>query len=99
MRESYGDAGLADLLKRGEQNLEALDAIERRRFDAFQFSRLNIAEYVLDLKAEGVSNPNFRFVDYVVRDFQTKPGLQEFMREYEETYVGSDELLSRLIRR
>ena len=95
----YGDAGLADLLKRGEQNLETLDAIERRRFDAFQFSRLNIAEYVLDLKTEGVSNLNFRFVDYVVRDFQTKPGLQEFMREYEETYVGSEELLSRLIRR
>lgn len=95
----YGDAGLADLVKRGEQNLETLNAIERRRFDAFQFSRLNIAEYILDLETEGVSNLNFRFVDYVVREFQTKPGLQEFMREYEETYVGSEELLSRLIRR
>lgn len=93
----YGDAGLADLLKRGEQNLEALDAIERRRFDAFQFSRLNTAEYVLDLETEGISNLNFRFVDHVVSEFRTKPGLQEFILEYEEGYVGSKELLSRLI--
>ena len=60
------------------------------------FSRLNVAEYVQDLESEGVSDLNFQFVEHVVRQFRTKPGLQAFIREYEDTYVGSDELLERL---
>ncbi len=92
----YADSTLADLVLRGEQDLDALDAIERVRFDAFQFSRLNVAEYIQDLETEGVSDLNFRYVDFIVREFRTKPGLQAFIRAYEDTYVGSDELLSRL---
>jgi hypothetical protein len=95
----YADSTLADLVLRGEQNLDALTATERFRFDAFQFSRLNVAEYILDLETEGVSNLNFRFVDHIVREFRTKPGLQAFIRERADTYVGSRELLGQLLSR
>ncbi|MCK5483070.1 MAG: hypothetical protein KAJ13_05180 [Gemmatimonadetes bacterium] len=95
----YADSTLADLLLRGEENLDALNAIERRRFDAFQFSRLNVAEYIQDLETEGVSGLNFRFVDHVVREFRTKPGLQAFIRDRADTYVGSKELLAQLLGR
>ena len=93
----YSDPGLADLKMRGEQDLRSLDPVERERFDSWQFSRLNIAEYVLDLEREGVTDLNFRYVEVIVRDFNQKPGLRAFIREYEETYVGSRELLSRLL--
>ena len=93
----YGDPTLADLVLRGEQDLSVLNPIERLRFNAFQFSRLNVAEYIRDLENEGVSDFNFRFVDSVVRQFRTKPGLQAFIREIEDTYVGSEEMLLRLI--
>ena len=92
----YGDPTLAEVLLRGEQNLEALDSTERSRFVAFQFSRLNIAEYILDLESEGISDLNFRYVDFVVNDFLSKPGLQEFINSVEDIWVGSDELYSSL---
>jgi len=93
----YADPVLAEILLRGSGNLTALDALERAQFDAFQFARLNIAEYVLDLEREGVSDLNFRYVEFIVREFNTKPGLRAFIREYEKVYVGSDELLNRLL--
>ena len=93
----YSDPALADLLLRGTQGLAVLDAVEREQFDSFQFARLNIAEYVLDLEREGVSDLNFRYVEWIVREFNTKPGLRTFIREHEDTYVGSDELLARLL--
>jgi len=93
----YADSTLAELLLRGEQDLEALSTIERQRFEAFQFSRLNIAEYIQDLETEGVSNLNFRPVDFIVREFRTKPGLRAFIRERRDTYAGSQRLLERLI--
>ena len=93
----YGDPELAEIVVRGEADLGALTPIERRRFDLFEFSRLNIAEYVQDLEGEGVSDLNFRYVEWVVREFQAKPGLRAFIREYKDLYVGSDELLARLL--
>jgi hypothetical protein len=93
----YGDPELAEIVVRGEADLGALTPIERKRFDLFEFSRLNIAEYVQDLEGEGVSDLNFRYVEWVVREFQSKPGLRAFIREYKDLYVGSDELLARLL--
>jgi hypothetical protein len=58
---------------------------------------LNIAEYILDLEREGVSDLNFRYVDFIVREFNERPGLQAFIREYEDIYGGSQELLARLL--
>ncbi len=93
----YGDPELAELVFRGEADLGALTPIERTRFDRFEFSRLNIAEYVQDLEGEGVSDLSFRYIEWIVREFQTKPGLRAFIREYQDLYVGSDELLARLL--
>lgn len=93
----YSNPALADILIRGSQDLSALNALEREQFDAFQFARLNIAEYVLDLEREGISDLNFRYVEWIVREFNTKPGLREFIREHEKTYVGSSDLLDRLL--
>jgi hypothetical protein len=75
----YADSTLADLVLRGEQNLDALNA--------------------LDLETEGISDLNFRFVDHIVREFRTKPGLQAFIRGHADAYVGSKELLGQLLSR
>jgi hypothetical protein len=93
----YGDPGLTELVLRGEADLSALDVIERARFDAYQFARINIAEYIEDLEMEGVSNLSFRYAEFIVREFQTKPGLRAFIREHQSTYVGSVDLLARLL--
>jgi hypothetical protein len=95
----YGDPEVAELIFRGEQDRGALNELERFRFDMYEFSRLNIAEYIQDLESEGVAELNFRYAEFIVREFQTKPGLQAFIREYEDLYVGSDELLQRLLGR
>lgn len=92
----YNDSSLAAILINGERDYASLDSVHRMRFDAFQFSRLNMAEHILDLEAEGVSGLNFSFVDHVVAQFRRKPGLQDFISTYEESYVGSEELMSRL---
>jgi hypothetical protein len=93
----FGDAGLAELVFRGERDLGSLTPVDRMRFDLFEFARLNIAEYVQDLESEGVSDLNFRYVEWIISEFRTKPGLRAFIREYEDRYVGSDELLARLL--
>jgi hypothetical protein len=93
----YSDPELAEILIRGTEDLGALDSVERARFDAYQFARLNIAEYALDLEREGVSDLNFRYVEWTVRQFNEKPGLRAFIREHQDTYVGSEELLARLL--
>jgi len=95
----YSDPGLADIVIRGEQDLASLSPVERQRFDRFQFSRLNTAEYVLDLEAEGVTGLNFDYVQVVVDIFNRSPGLREFIRQNEEQYNGSQELLDRLLGR
>lgn len=60
------------------------------RFDRYQFSRLNIAETVLDLEHEEVSDLNFRYLDWIIREFNEEPGLRAFIREYKDRYVGSE---------
>lgn len=93
----YSDPDLADLLLRGKQDLTRLDPVERERFDHYHFSRLNVVEHILDLERVGVSELNFRYAEFVVRDFNQNPGLAAFIREHQDVYVGSDELLARLV--
>jgi hypothetical protein len=93
----YGDPEFAEVVFRGEADLSSLTPLERTRFDMYEFSRLNIAEYVEDLEGEGVEELNFRYNEWIVREFQTKPGLRAFIREYEDLYVGSEDLLARLL--
>ena len=96
---AYSDPVLEELLLRGTEDLRSLNPVERARFDRYQFSRLNIAEYILNLEREGVTDLNFRYAEFVVRDFNEQPGLREFIREYQDGYVGSQELLERLLGR
>jgi hypothetical protein len=93
----FSDATLTEIIEKGTQNFEALEEIERSQFESYQFARLNIADYIMDLEHEGVSDLNFRYVDYIVRDFNNQPGLQAFIRAHAETYVGSPVLLARLL--
>lgn len=93
----YSDPVLAELVMRGEQDIGSLDLVEREQFDRWQFSRLNIAEYILDLEREGVTELNFRYVEAVVQKFHAEPGLGVWIRQYAEDYVGSRQLLSRLL--
>ena len=72
----FSDAALTVIIEKVEQDIDSLDEIERAQFESFQFARLNIADYVMDLESEGVSGLSFRYVDYVVGDFNRKPGLQ-----------------------
>ena len=93
----FSDATLTEIVEKGTQSFEALEEIERAQFESYQFARLNVADYIMDLEQEGVSGLNFRYVDYVVRDFNSNPGLQAFIQAHAETYVGSPVLLSRLL--
>jgi len=93
----YSDAALSEIVIKGRADLNSLDDVERMRFDRYQFSRLNIAETVLDLEHEGVSDLNFRYLDWIIREFNEEPGLRAFIREHKDGYVGSEELLSRLL--
>ena len=93
----YSDPELTELIIRGKQDLSSLDLVERERFDRWTFSRLNIAEYILDLERGGVSDLNFQYVEAVVQDFHRSPGLKSWVGESGDDYVGSDELWSRLL--
>ncbi len=93
----YSDPGLAELIVRGKQDISSLNLVERERFDRWTFSRLNIAEYILDLERGGVSDFNFQYVEAVVQDFHNSPGLRVWIRQEADAYLGSEELLSRLL--
>ena len=93
----YGDESMAEIVLKGEQDFASLTEVERSRFVAFQFSRINLAEYILDLEGEGVSELRIRFVYFLVADYRSKPGLTEFMVSIRDIWAGSDELYDRLI--
>lgn len=93
----FSDPVLTEIVEKGTQDIETLDKNELAQFESFQFARLNIADYIMDLEREGVSNLSFRYLDYIERDFKNKPGLQAFIRKHAETFVGSPVLLSRLL--
>ena len=92
----YGDATLVDLLIRGAQDINSLNPVERQRFARYQFSRLNLAEYILYLHDEGLSDLHSKYIDYIVGDFNSNPGLAEWIAQYDGAYAGTDELYSRL---
>lgn len=52
----YQSPELTELLLRGEQDLEALNPVEMEMFAAFQYSRLNTAEHMEDLRKRGLAS-------------------------------------------
>lgn len=93
----YSDPSLVEILLRGEQDLSSLDAVELEQFTRAHFSRLNLCEFILGLEEEGLSEVHIAYVDFIVTDFNSKPGLQEWIRLYEGKYGGDDEFYKRLI--
>ena len=74
----YSNPILADIIVRGEEDFSALNETERMQFQAFQFSRINLAVFIIKLENEGVAGVHFNFINSLVRQYHTKPGLQAF---------------------
>ena len=90
----YANPELADLLHRGDQSFNSLNDVEKRRYSSYQYSRLNLAEYVLILESEGLSGLQFPYADVIAGDISRSPGLTEWFLSIEEGYQsGSGELL------
>ena len=95
----YNDPIFADIVLRGEENISSLSLVEQRQFNAYQYDRINLAIYVLDLEADGLSQIHFPYVDRLAQDFHGSSGLQEFLNLVEDDWVGHPELYERLRKR
>ena len=92
----YNDPILADILERGEKDLFSLDATERRQFISYQFDRINLAIHIQALEKDGLTEIHFPYVDFLVQQFRSNPGLQEFLVLVEEEWKGAQDLYDRL---
>ena len=90
----YSDKEFADLLHRGEKSFNDLDPVEQSRLATFFFSEINLAQYILSLEDEGLSDLHFRYVDFKVDQFRTMPGRKEFVDAYvrPSIYFGRDDI-------
>ena len=95
----YNDSVFADIVLRGEERLSSLSPTEQRQFNAYQYDRINLAIYVLDLEDDGLAQLHFPYVDRLAQDFSRSPGLQEFLVLVEDEWVGHPELYERLRKR
>jgi len=93
----YNDAVLADIKVRGEADFSSLNQIEREQFSMYQFDRINLAELYLSLKDEGLTDIHFPFDQFLIRDFRSKPGLQQFLKYVDEDWEGSRYLYDQLL--
>jgi len=90
----YSDDGFADLLHRGEESFNDLDPVEQSRLATFFFSEVHLAQYILSLEDEGLSDLHFGYVDLKVSQFKTIPGRREFVESYirPSTFLGRDDI-------
>lgn len=93
----YNDPVFADIKVRGEADFMSLNQTERAQFVAFQFDRINLAIHYLALKEEGLSNIHFPYDQFLIREFRTKPGLQQFLRFIDEDWAGRRDLYDQLL--
>lgn len=92
----YNDSVFADIVVRGEERLSSLSPTEQRQFKVYQYDRINLAIYVLELEDDGLAQLHFPYVDRLAQDFHRSPGLQEFLVLVEDEWVGHPELYERL---
>lgn len=92
----YSDSMLADIVARGENSFASLNPVERSQFSSYQFDRINLGIHILFLEVDGISEVHFPYVEFLIQDFQVKPGLQEFLLAVEDSWVGSRDLYFRL---
>ena len=90
----YLDEEFADLLHRGEKSFNDLDPVEQSRLATFFFSEVHLAQYILSLEDEGLSDLHFGYVDLKVNQFRTIPGRKEFVEAYvrPSTYFDRDDI-------
>ena len=90
----YLDEEFADLLHRGEKSFNDLDPVERSRLATFFFSEVHLAQYILSLEDEGLSDLHFGYVDLKVNQFRNIPGRKEFVEAYvrPSTFLGRDDI-------
>ena len=93
----YNDAILADIKVRGEADFSSLNPIEREQFIMYQFDRINLAELYLALKDEGLSDIHFPFDQFLIKEFRSKPGLQQFLRHVDEDWEGPRYLYDQML--
>ena len=94
--DQYRDPELLNILLRGGEDFDSLTPLEKRQFSAYQFSRVSLAEYILNLEREGLSDVQFPYIDALVLDFRRSPGLSEWLDFAKPVWTGSDELLEML---
>jgi hypothetical protein len=90
----YLDAEFADLLHRGEKSFKDLDPVEQNRLATYFFSEVYLAQYILSLEDEGLSDLHFGYVDLKISQFRTVPGRREFVEAYIEpsTFSGREDI-------
>lgn len=90
----YLDEEFADLLHRGEKSFSDLDSVEQSRLATFFFSEINLAQYILSLEDEGLTDLHFRYVDFKINQFRTIPGRRQFVEAYvrPSTYFGRSDI-------
>ena len=93
----YNDAVLADIKVRGEADFSSLNQIEREQFSMYQFDRINLAELYLSLKDEGLTDIHFPFDQFLIKEFRSKPGLQQFLKYVDENWEGSRYLYDQML--
>ena len=99
----YSSRAFSELLIKADEQYESLDAADKQRVRAFYFSEINLADFVMGLEQEGLSDVIFRTEDFVIDQFQSSPGRRAFIETVykplnaEEPYVRSEQLHRRLI--
>ena len=95
----YSDPSLVDILIRGEQDFNSLDPIDSARFTRYYLTRLNLCEFILGLEDEGLPDVHIGYVEVIVREFNSKPGLAQWFEMVDGSYAGSEEFWARLKKR
>ena len=90
----YADEEFADLLHRGETSFKDLDPVEQSRLATFFFSEVHLAQYILSLEDEGLSDLHFGYVDLKINQFRSVPGRKEFVESFVRpaTFLGRDDI-------
>ena len=94
----YNHQDLAEIVLQGEKDYHSLEPVEGLRFEAFQWSRINLAEHILDLEKNGVPDVHIEYVKFLEDEFGSSSGLQTWFSSVleQDRWAGSDALKERL---
>ncbi len=93
----YNDPVMADIKVRGEADFSSLNEIEREQFIMYQFDRINLAELYVALRDEGLTDIHFPFDQFLIKEFQSRPGLQQFLEFVDADWEGSRYLYDQML--